>query len=84
MRHKTPRQLARVRSYCRPGRWYTLTQISAVLCIPEQSASARLRDLRKKVYGGFRVLRRLYSEKPLRFEYRIVRQYKKAKKRRAR
>jgi hypothetical protein len=40
------------------GAWRTITRIATELDIPETSASARLRDLRKPEFGGHDVVRR--------------------------
>ncbi len=38
--------------------WFTLREVSTARDIPEASISARLRDLRKKKFGGYEVDRR--------------------------
>lgn len=52
------KQLHRVRQLMRDHKWRTLHEISSVVEAPAQSVSARLRDLRKKKFGGFEVKRR--------------------------
>jgi len=53
------------------GRWHTLREISGQTGDPEASISARLRDLRKRKFGGHSVLRqRLAGGK---WRYRMVR-----------
>ena len=52
------RQLEAVRSLMSDGEWRTLAQIANACAIPEASASARLRDLRKLKFGALKVERR--------------------------
>jgi predicted ArsR family transcriptional regulator len=54
------------------GKWRTLREIADALTIPEASASARLRDLRKERFGNYQVERQRRGEgrKGL-FEYRM-------------
>lgn len=52
------RQLSAVRDLMRDGEWRTLAEIACALGIPEASASARLRDLRKPRFGSNDVQRR--------------------------
>jgi hypothetical protein len=56
--------------YMRPGNWRTLDQISRATGHPEASVSARLRDFRKKRFGGHTVERR-YVFNGL-WEYRLI------------
>jgi len=49
------KQLAKVRAIMSDGQWRTLKQLAAAAEAPEASVSARLRDLRKKKFGGFTV-----------------------------
>jgi hypothetical protein len=51
------RQLAAVWRVTSDSQWYTLAQIAAEVDAPEASVSARLRDFRKKKFGGHTVLR---------------------------
>lgn len=51
-------QLRRVRDLMLDGEWRTLAEIGGRLGIPEASASARLRDLRKERFGNYDVERR--------------------------
>ena len=55
-------------------RWYTLGELSdAVGGEPVPSISARIRDLRKPFYGGYRIDRRQRAGAPARsYEYRLV------------
>ena len=62
-------QLRRVFHLMQDGQWRTLRQISAITGDPETSVSARLRDLRKRKFGGYAVRRR-YMERGL-FAYRL-------------
>lgn len=50
------KQLDRVRDLLLDGRPRTLRQIAAELDIPEASASARIRDLRKAKFGAYPVV----------------------------
>lgn len=51
-------QLTRVRKLMADGLWRSLKEISEAVDAPEASVSARLRDLRKKKFGGRNVERR--------------------------
>ena len=51
------RQLAEVWRFMSDGQWHTLAKIGAAINAPEASVSARLRDFRKKKFGGHTVLR---------------------------
>ncbi len=51
-------QARRVYDVIEHGQWWTLREIAALTGDPEASISARLRDLRKPRFGGFRVERR--------------------------
>lgn len=53
------RQLGRVRRYLMDGEWHTLRDISHATGDPEASVSARIRDLRKDKFGGYRIERRV-------------------------
>lgn len=55
-------QTRRVYDVMADGRWRTLAEVSAATGDPEASVSARLRDLRKKRFGNFRVDRRRRGE----------------------
>ena len=46
-------QRGRVHRAMSDGQWHTLAKISEITKDPEASVSARLRDLRKKKFGGF-------------------------------
>lgn len=50
-------QLTRVVSLMADGEWRTLGAIADLVDAPEASVSARLRDLRKPKFGGWRVER---------------------------
>ena len=63
-------QLFNVWRLMRDGRWRTLEQISRRVCCPEASVSARLRDFRKKKFGGHTV-ERAYVRRGL-FKYRVI------------
>jgi hypothetical protein len=42
--------------------WWSLDELSVALGHPEASISARLRDLRKKKFGGFEIARRYVAK----------------------
>ena len=67
-------QLQRVKMYMADEGWHTLREIAMVTGAPEQSVSARLRDLRKASYGGHVVQRQecLRPSAWLMFEYRVT------------
>jgi hypothetical protein len=70
-------QLDYVRDFLLQHGWVTLYLISQELEYPESSVSARIRDLRKEKFGGFKVVRRRKSEGT--FEYKIeLPEYKQA------
>ena len=56
------RQLRAVYDLMRDGAWRSLRQISNRTGEPEASISARLRDLRKRKFGGFKVLRENWGD----------------------
>jgi hypothetical protein len=69
----TPRlssQLEAVRAVFSDGKWHQLTELAGAAKCSTQSASARLRDMRKSRFGGFTVERRRISGTAV-FEYRI-------------
>lgn len=51
-------QMASVFDLMKDGQWRTLQEIAGAVGAPESSVSARLRDLRKPRFGGYRVERR--------------------------
>lgn len=65
--------LVKVLGVMMDSRWRTLGEISRSTGVPESSASARLRDLRKERFGGFVVERRA-RDKRIKgiFEYRVL------------
>jgi biotin operon repressor len=66
------RQLDQVRTLLLSEyRWHTLAEIRTKTGIPEASASARLRDLRKEKFGGYTIERQRRSAGT--FEYRMAR-----------
>lgn len=62
-------QLSRVKALMLDHQWRTLPEIEQETGDPQASVSARLRDLRKKKFGGYDVTRRRRG--PGLFEYRI-------------
>lgn len=68
------KQLARVLEIMSDGAWRTLGELGAQAQAPQASVSARLRDLRKKKFGGHLVERRRRGEAERGiFEYRLAR-----------
>lgn len=66
-------QNEKVRVLMRDGVWRTLSEISFLIDVPEASVSARLRDLRKKKFGGNIVDRRRRGHATSgHYEYRLV------------
>lgn len=66
-------QLDDVKRVMRRGLWMTLEQIAgAAGGYPEQSVSARLRDLRKPRFGGHTIERRRKKGHRGLYEYRMV------------
>jgi hypothetical protein len=63
-------QLNRVRVIMGDSQWHTLAELEDKLGHPQASISARLRDLRRPIHGGFTVERR-YVRRGL-FEYRLT------------
>jgi len=62
---KDPRlkkQLVRVYEVMSTEKWLPLSEISLLADAPEASASARMRDLRKKKFGGFTIDTRMLSD----------------------
>lgn len=45
--------MGRIYTLMKDGRWYTLAELACVGECSEAAASARLRDLRKKKFGGW-------------------------------
>lgn len=64
------RQLSAVRALMSDHQWRTLGGIQAQIGFPQTSISARLRDLRKRKFGGLTVERR-YLRRGL-WEYRVL------------
>lgn len=63
-------QLFSVWGLMRDGKWRTLEEISHAVYCPEASVSARLRDFRKRKFGGHTV-ERAYVSRGL-FKYRLI------------
>lgn len=55
-------QLERVFDVMQDGKWWTIRELADTVDCSDQSASARLRDLRKPKFGGFKVERRRWEE----------------------
>ena len=55
-------QLRRVFELMQDGKWWTIRELADVADCSDQSASARLRDLRKARFGGFKVDRRRWKD----------------------
>jgi hypothetical protein len=54
-----------------PDHWLSLREIAGITGDPEASISARLRDLRKKEFGGYNVERRRRAGATGTWEYRL-------------
>lgn len=70
-------QLLRVGHIVADGKWHTLRELSSRTGDPEASVSARLRDLRKRKFGGFTVERERLPGKDGKsglWRYRLVRE----------
>lgn len=65
-------QLEEIRGYMADGEYKTIKEISDATGHPENSVSAQLRNLRKPLFGGYRVERR-YIEGTRISQYRVVR-----------
>lgn len=65
------KQLERVYAALTGERWMTLEAIATVAKAPEASVSARLRDLRKERFGGFRIDQQIAGPNGL-HEYRLL------------
>ena len=71
------KQLDRVFSVLSTGHWYTLDELSNATRAPQASVSARLRDLRKTIHGGWIIeARRRGNKSRGLFEYRCLGQKK--------
>ena len=66
------RQLILVRQIMADGRPHTLAELASRTRCPEQSVSARVRDLRKPEYGAHTVLRTFSGIQGV-FHYTLVR-----------
>ncbi len=63
-------QMKRVFEAMRGGEWFTLSELQAVAGGSEAGVSARIRDLRKKSFGGYTIDRMRCGESGL-FKYRM-------------
>ena len=66
------RQLTAVWAYMRDAEWHSLAEIAHMVQAPEASVSARLRDLRKAKFGGYRVERQRVREGRGLYHYRLT------------
>ena len=62
-------QMGQVFTFIKDGDWHTLHGIEEATGHPQASISARLRDLRKKKFGGFNVQKRRVHEGSGTYEY---------------
>ena len=69
---RTARQLDAVEELMSDGMWRTLAAIAAHTGASEAGASARLRDLRKRQYGGYVVERKRAKPGSGLYLYRVV------------
>lgn len=65
------KQLAVVHALMLDGQWRTLVAIASAAKCSTQSASARVRDLRKSKHGGYVIERRRIPDTAI-YEYRLV------------
>jgi hypothetical protein len=65
-------ELDRVISIMKDGKWRTIPEFSKAANVPENSASAALRSLRKKRFGGHTVNRRIRVGTKHLFEYQLI------------
>ena len=65
-------QLGRVFHAMTGGEWWTLEILSSVTRAPEASVSARLRDLKKKKFGGMTIERRRSERYQGLWDYRMI------------
>lgn len=65
-------QLLAVRTLMVDGVWRSLSEIEGTLGYPQASVSARLRDLRKPKFGGYRVEGRRRKQGGGTWEYRVL------------
>jgi hypothetical protein len=72
-RERLARQLAHVRSIMLDGQWHTLPELASGTSWLTTSMSARLRDLRKKRFGGW-IVHREYIDNGL-WRYRLHHSY---------
>ena len=66
------RQHALVFAAMHAGAWTTLRQVAQLTGAPEASVSARLRDFRKRKFGGHKVERRRAQAEAGTYEYRLI------------
>lgn len=66
------RQLELVRAAMEPGNWWTLEELATVASCTTQSASARVRDLRKDKFGAHTIERKSVPGQRGLFLYRMV------------
>ena len=73
----------RVQGLMADGRWYLPEELRKALGLPEGTAiTSRIRDLRKRRFGGFTVERRRHEDGSGRFEYRLLFPHREAAERR--
>jgi len=65
--------IARVRLFMSDGGWHSLAEISKACKVPEATASADLRALRRERYGGYIIDRRRRVPTGGTYEYRMKR-----------
>ena len=64
-------QLIRLLDYMNDGYWHTLPEIAVATDIPESSASADLRHLRKPEHGGWIIEKRRLNQDGALWEYKL-------------
>jgi hypothetical protein len=65
-------ELDRIINVMKDGKWRTIAEYSKAANVPENSASAALRSLRKKRFGGHTVNRRIRVGTKHLFEYQLI------------
>jgi hypothetical protein len=73
----------RVQGFMADGAWHLPEDVRKGLGLPEGTAiTSRIRDLRKRRFGGFAVERRRHADGSGRFEYRLLFPHREAAERR--
>jgi DNA-binding Lrp family transcriptional regulator len=65
-------QLENVQTLMLDGQWRTLSEIANSVKASTASVSARLRDLRKKQFGGYNVIRLRKDDSTRQYLYKVI------------